>query len=419
MSNQRLFEYVLENYNSVCDKIELDKSVRDILSQPKNELIVHFPVQLDDGSYKVFKGYRIQHNNMLGPYKGGIRYHQDVRLDEVKALAMLMTLKCSLVKLPLGGAKGGIKFNPRKYSKDELDRITRRFTAALGNNIGPAYDIPAPDMGTNDWMMAKMMDTYMNMCSPDQKHNSRGVVTGKPVNCGGTEGRASATGTGVVMCIEEWAKHRRVDLSKATYSVQGYGNVGSWAGVGMHNHGAKLIAVNDHTGTIIDHEGIDSHALRDYVIENGGVAGYRGLEVLDRDEFFKTKVDVMIPAALENQITEKEAKMMDVRLVAEGANGPTTPQGEKVLVKEGVEILPDVLANAGGVIVSYYEWVQNKRSEYWDEDEVHHKLKKKISKAFWACIETSQDLDCDLRKAAYAEALKRLENSYELRGIFP
>lgn len=419
MDSQRLFEYVLQNFNSVCDKIELDSSVRCILTQPKNELIVHFPVQLDDGTYKLFKGYRIQHSNMLGPYKGGIRYHEDVRLDEVKALAMLMTIKCSLVNLPLGGAKGGIKFNPHEYSQEEVDKVTRRFTAALGNNIGPAHDIPAPDMGTNAQTMVKMMDTYMNMCNPDQKHNSRGIVTGKPVNCGGTEGRASATGTGVVMCIEEWAKHNRVDLSKVTYSVQGYGNVGSWAGVGMHNHGAKLVAVSDHTGTIIDERGIDSHALRDYVVEHGGVAGYRDMEVLGRDEFFACKVDIMIPAALENQITEKEAKVMDVRLVAEGANGPTTPKGEVVLKKKGVEILPDVLANAGGVIVSYFEWVQNKRSEYWDEDEVHHKLNKKISKAFWACVDAMRDHDCDLRQAAYIEALKRLESTYQARGIFP
>ena len=419
MDSQRLFEYVLENFNSVCDKIKLDGSVRTILTQPKNELIVHFPVQLDDGSYKLFKGYRIQHSNMLGPYKGGIRYHEDVRLDEVKALAMLMTIKCSLVNLPLGGAKGGIKFNPRDYSQEEVDKVTRRFTAALGNNIGPAHDIPAPDMGTNAQTMVKMMDTYMNMCNPDQKHNSRGIVTGKPVNCGGTEGRASATGTGVVMCIEEWAKHHRVDLSKMTYSIQGYGNVGSWAGIGMHNHGAKLVAVNDHTGTIVDPQGIDSHALRDYVIEHGGIAGYRDLEVLGRDEFFACKVDIMIPAALENQITEKEAKLMDVRLVAEGANGPTTPNGEKALEKKGVEILPDVLANAGGVVVSYFEWVQNKRSEYWDEDEVNHKLNKKISKAFWACIDAMRDHECDMRQAAYIEALKHLESTYQARGIFP
>ena len=419
MGNQRLFEYVLQNFNNVCDMMDLDSSVRTILSQPKNEIIVHFPVQLDDGTYELFKGYRIQHSNMLGPYKGGIRYHEDVRLDEVKALAMLMTIKCSLVNLPLGGAKGGIKFSPRKYSEEEVDKVTRRFTAALGNNIGPAHDIPAPDMGTNAQTMVKMMDTYMNMCNPDQKHNSRGIVTGKPVDCGGTEGRASATGTGVVMCIEEWAKHRRVDLSKTTYSIQGYGNVGSWAGVALHNHGAKLVAVNDHTGTIVDERGIDSHALRDYVKEHGGVAGYRDLETQDRNTFFSTKVDIMIPAALENQITEIEAKLMDVRLVAEGANGPTTPKGEKVLKKKDTEILPDVLANAGGVIVSYFEWVQNKRSEYWDEDEVNHKLKKKLSKAFWSCVEMTQDYDCDIRTAAYIGSLKRLESSYKLRGIFP
>ena len=263
--NVKFLDNVLKKYNAAADLINLESSVRTILSHPKNEIIVNFPVKMDNGEYKIFKGYRIQHNNSLGPYKGGIRYHQEVKLDEVKALAMLMTIKCSLAGLPLGGAKGGVKFNPRDYSNEEIIHITRRFVHALGDNIGPSYDIPAPDMGTNAQTMVWMMDTYMNTREMSQRHNVRGVVTGKSVDCGGTLGRNSATGTGVVMCIEEWAKGTGTDLQNATFSVQGFGNVGSWAAVRLAEHGSKLTAVNDHTGTIVDPNGIDVFALQKYV----------------------------------------------------------------------------------------------------------------------------------------------------------
>ena len=420
MSNKDIFlKNVMKKFNEVCDSINLDSSVKTILSQPKNEIIVNFPVQLDNGEYKLFKGYRIQHNNILGPYKGGIRYHEDVNLDEVKALAMLMTIKCSLAGLPLGGGKGGIKFNPHEYSEGELKRITRRFTHSLGNNIGPDYDIPAPDMGTNAQTMVWVMDTYMNTREQNQRHNVRGVVTGKSVECSGTLGRNSATGTGVVMCVEEWAHENEFNLHGATFSIQGFGNVGSWAAVRLAENGARLTAVNDHTGTIIDEKGIDVFALKEYVAKNGGIAGYDNLEKRSRDDFFAHPVDILIPAALENQITEHEAGLLKVKLVAEGANGPTTPEAEKILESKNIDIVPDVLANSGGVIVSYFEWIQNKTGNYWVEERVHEELKRIITTAYKEVSSYSSKHDSDMRTACFAKSLTTLAAVYSQRGIFP
>lgn len=413
-----LYKFVVDKFDEVAESIDMSPSIRTILSQPKNELMVNFPVKLDDGEHHLFKGYRIQHNNILGPYKGGVRYHQDVRLDEVKALAMLMTIKCALVHIPFGGAKGGVKINPWDYSAEELNRITRRFTVALGNNISPSHDIPAPDMGTNAQTMVAMMDTYMNLSGFD-RHNSSGIVTGKPVDCGGTLGRESATGYGVVMCIEEWAKYKRLDLKGMTFSVQGFGNVGAWAAIGLHNLGARLVAVNDHSGTLIDHDGIAPHDLQDYANEHHQIAGYRGIDLSNRQRFFEEKVDILIPAALENQIDKDEAEVLGCKLIAEGANGPTTPLGEKILSDKGIDIIPDVLANAGGVTVSYFEWVQNRKSETWDEHEVHSKLQKKLTKAFTYVLEYSQNEKVDMRTACYALALERIQSVYKQRGIFP
>lgn len=412
-------ENVLKKYNEVADLMKLNKSVRTILSQPKNEIIVNFPVKMDNGEHVLFKGYRIQHNNSLGPFKGGVRYHADVKLDEVKALAMLMTIKCSLAGLPLGGAKGGIKFNPLKHSKDELKRITRRFIHSLGDNIGPGYDIPAPDMGTNAQTMVWMMDTYMNTREMAQRHNVRGVVTGKSIECGGTVGRNSATGSGVVMCIEEWSKSSGLNLSKASYSIQGFGNVGSWAAASLAKHGAKLTAVNDHTGTIIDQRGIDVLTLKKHVKSTGGIAGYKDLPEHSRDDFFAHPVDILIPAALESQIGPHEAELLNVKLVAEGANGPTTPEGEKILVAKGTDFIPDVVANCGGVIVSYFEWVQNKTCKFWVEEEVQKELRRIITSAYLDVVNISARHNTDMRSASFIKAFGNLQNVYAQRGIFP
>lgn len=415
----KLYTSVKNKIREVSHKLNLSQSVKTILKQPKNEIIVNFPVKMDNGELKLFKGYRIQHNNVLGAFKGGLRFHPCVNLDEVKALAALMTIKCSLVDLPLGGGKGGIKFDPTKLSKAELERVTRRFVSALGSNISPVHDIPAPDVGTNAQIMVWMMDTYMNLAGPNEKHLARGIVTGKTIECGGTLGREQATGRGVVMCIEEWAKINNIDIPTLTYSVQGFGNVGSWAADALNILGAKLTAVSDHTGTIINQSGLDVIRLKEYVKENGGVKGFDNLEERSRESFFSHKCDIMVPAALENQITEDEAEVMNVRLIAEGANGPTTPEAEKMLLEKGVEFIPDVLANAGGVTVSYFEWVQNRTRDSWTEEEVNTKLRRKLQKAYKEVVDLQKEEQVDMRTACYMKSIKNLENVYLQRGIFP
>ena len=417
--SDKLFENVLKSYHKVAETIQLSPSIHTILSQPKNELIVNFPVKMDNGEFKLFKGYRIQHNNILGPFKGGFRYHPDVNLDEVKALAMLMTLKCSLTGLPLGGAKGGIKFNPTDHSEAELERITRRFIHALGNNIGPSHDIPAPDMGTNAQTMNWMMDTFMNTSSVSERQYLKGVVTGKGVSVGGTKGRTQATGTGVVMCIEEWAHATNSDLSQCTYTIQGFGNVGSWAASRMESLGAKLIGVNDHTGTIYCEDGISVNALKRHTQEHRSLQGFEDLPMLTRADFFEIKADILIPAALENQIDIQEANTLQVRLIAEGANGPTTPEADRILTERGIEIIPDILANSGGVIVSYFEWLQNRSGEYWEEGRVNESLHRIITQAYQEVVSISLEKKVGLRTAAYIKALIRLDDVYQDRGIFP
>ena len=414
------FFKVVQNYLEEAAKVaEVTPYISTILSQPKNEIIVNFPVKMDDGSIRLFKGYRIQHNNLLGPYKGGIRYHESVTLDDVKALAAMMTWKCALMNLPLGGGKGGIKFNPSQVSRDELQRITRRFIHALGPNIGPETDIPAPDVGTDAKTMAWAMDTYMNTVGQLSKQAVKGVVTGKPVASGGTLGREKATGQGVVHCITEWAEEKDFNLGGATLIVQGFGNVGSHAAVILSKLGVSTIAVGDHTGYMYNPEGFNPHKLQDWVKKNRSIAGYPGGKPISREEFFRIKADLFIPAALEAQIGVDEARDLQVRLVAEGANGPCTPEGEKVLLERGIDIIPDVLANAGGVTVSYYEWVQNKRSESWTLEEVDHRLEKAMKKAYWEVVEMSRQKKCTLRVAAYAVALLRIAAAYGEREIFP
>jgi len=399
--------------------IDLEPYITTILSQPKNEIIVNFPVRMDDGAIRLFKGYRIQHNNVLGPFKGGIRYHQSVSLDDLKALGAMMTWKCALMNLPLGGGKGGIKFDPNSVSKDELQRITRRFFHALGSNIGPETDVPAPDMGTDGRTMAWAMDTYMNTVGQLWKQSVKGVVTGKPVASGGTLGREKATGQGVVHCITEWAEEKSFQIGGSTLIVQGFGNVGSNTAVILSRLGASTIAIGDHTGYLYNPEGFNPHKLQEYVKRSRSITGYPGGKPISREEFFKIKADIFIPAALENQIGEDEANALQVRLVAEGANGPTTPEGEKILLSRGIDILPDVLANSGGVTVSYYEWVQNKRSESWTLEEVDTRLEKAMKRAYREVVDMARQKKSTLRVGAYAVALQRIAAVYAERGIFP
>jgi glutamate dehydrogenase (NAD(P)+) len=413
------FKVVQDLLDRAAVVVNLPDYVRVILSQPKNELIVHFPVRMDTGEVRLFKGYRVQHSNALGPYKGGLRYHENVTLDDLKALAAMMTFKCALLQIPFGGSKGGIKFDPHRVSSSELQRITRRFVHTLGSNIGPDYDIPAPDVGTNAQTMAWAMDTYANTVGYVQRSSAKGVVTGKPVASGGTLGRDKATGQGLVHCVTEWAKLRGFDLESATMIVQGFGNVGSHTATLLSRLGASLIAVGDHTSYLKTPEGFNAHKLQEYVKIHGSIAGYPNGTPISREEFFATKADILVPAALENQIGRAEAAQLDVRLVAEGANGPLSPEADEILAQRGIDVLPDVLANSGGVTVSYYEWVQNKRSEQWTLEEVDERLEKAMKRAYHEVVDLARTRGCDWRVAAYAVALGRLEAVYREREIFP
>jgi len=414
-----VYENVCRQFNKAADVMDLDHQVRKILSKTTNEIIVNFPVKMDDGRIEIFTGYRVQHNSVLGPFKGGLRYHPAVDIDEVRALATWMTWKSGIVDIPFGGAKGGIQFDPGKYSASELERITRRFTFALGCNIGPEYDIPAPDVNTNAQIMAWMVDTYLSTQPPHSRQANSHVVTGKPVEAGGSLGRDKATGQGVVFTIEEWARDKGFNLDGAIYTVQGFGNVGSWTSRLLKMHNSKLIAVEDASGAIANEKGIDADELTNYVAKTGGVKGYPAAKGIDHKTLLSTRADIFIPAALENQITAKTAPLLQVKVVAEGANGPTDPDGDDILNKKGIDILPDILCNAGGVIVSYFEWLQNKRSEFWDLEEVDSKLHKKIVKAYLHVRDTAKEFNVDWRTAAYIVALRRLEKVYRERGIFP
>jgi glutamate dehydrogenase (NAD(P)+) len=414
-----LYETVVAQFNKAADLMGLDSNIRAILARTENEILVNFPVKLKNGRVEVFTGYRVQHNDALGPFKGGLRYHPSVDIDEVRALAAWMTWKAALVGLPYGGAKGGIQFDPSKYSIEEIERITRRFTFALGANIGPEYDIPAPDMNTNAQIMAWILDTYLSTVPPAERHRHIHVVTGKPVVAGGSLGRDKATGQGVVFCIQQWAQDHGVDLAGVSFLVQGFGNVGSWAARLLCGLGAKLVAVEDVTGSTRNPDGLDVNELFAYAKRRGGVHRYPNGQNIDHIMFMNTQADIFIPAAMENQITEQTAPWLKARLVVEAANGPTSIDGDAILQSRGIEVIPDILCNAGGVIVSYFEWLQNKRSELWELEEVDAKLERMIKGAYVRVQDKSTEMGIDFRTAAYILALSRLEHVYKERGIFP
>ena len=414
-----LFEVATSQIESAMDAINIDIDVRAILAQPKNEIMINFPVRMSDGRFHIFKGYRVQHNNLLGPFKGGMRYHHEANLDEMKALASWMTYKSALHDIPFGGAKGGIRCDPRSLSKTELERITRRFTHALGSNIGPEWDIPAPDVGTNALTMVWMMDTYMNIVGKHDKNAVRRVVTGKTIASGGSYGRSEATGQGLVHCIEEWARDNHFRLDGSSFTVQGFGNVGSHAARLLSKMGAAMVGVGDWKGYIANSEGLNAHKLGEHVAKTGSVAGYKNAEAISRDDFFALDTDIFVPAALELEIGEAEARVLRCKMIAEGANGPTYPAAEKILASRGIDVIPDVLANSGGVIVSYYEWLQNKRSERWDHEEVLVRLERKIKRTYQNVHSYGQKNKFDMRTACYAIGLERLQESYQERGIFP
>jgi|TARA_B100001105_G_scaffold102892_1_gene82548 glutamate dehydrogenase (NAD(P)+) len=420
MSETSLFATALDQFNRGADVIDLTNDLRSILSQPKNEIIVNFPVRMNDGSYRVFRGYRIQHSNLLGPYKGGVRFHPMVDLDEVKALASWMTWKSALCDIPFGGAKGGISFDPTALETDELERVVRRFTHALGTNIGPDHDIPAPDLGSNAQSMVWMMDTYANSTGATERQNVKRIVTGKTLETGGSPGREKATGQGVVFCLQHWADEVGFDLVGATVSIQGFGNVGSATGRILQVHGARLVAVADHAGAITDEDGIDAFELADWVREHGSVAGFPGAMWIEDEDFWSVPADLLIPAALENQITAANAGRIQARAIVEAANGPTTLEAEKILEQRGIDVLPDILVNAGGVVVSYFEWLQNRSAQRWELEDVDFKLREILWKACDEVADIRSELDIASRRdAAYAVALRRLQVVYRQRGIFP
>ena len=415
-----LFATALDQFNRGAEIIDLPGDLRSILSQPKNEIIVNFPVLMNDGSYRVFRGYRIQHSNLLGPYKGGVRFHPMVNLDEVKALASWMTWKSALCDIPFGGAKGGISFDPTALEVDELERVVRRFTHALGTNIGPDHDIPAPDLGSNAQSMVWMMDTYANSTGATERQNVKRIVTGKTLETGGSPGREKATGQGVVFCLQHWADEVGFDLVGATVSIQGFGNVGSATGRILQVHGARLVAVADHAGAITDEDGIDAFELADWVREHGSVAGFPKAMWIDDEDFWSVPADILVPAALENQLTAANVGRIQARVVVEAANGPTTLEAEKILEQRGIDVLPDILVNAGGVVVSYFEWLQNRSAQRWDLEDVDFKLREILWKACDEVVDIRSELEIASRRdAAYAVALRRLQVVYEQRGIFP
>ena len=387
----------------------------DTLKRPKRALIVDIPIELDDGTIAHFEGYRVQHNLSRGPGKGGVRYHPDVTLEEVMALSAWMSIKNAAVNLPYGGAKGGIRLDPKRYSVKELERITRRYTSEIGIIIGPQQDIPAPDVNTNAQIMAWMMDTY----SMNTGATATGVVTGKPVHLGGSLGRVKATGRGVFVTGREAARRINLDLNGARVAVQGFGNVGSAAAELFGQAGAKIVAAQDHTGSIYNERGFDLAELVPYVREHGGVGGFPGAERMNNEEFWDVACDILIPAALEGQITADRARRVKARLVLEGANGPTVPSADDILAERGILVVPDVICNAGGVTVSYFEWVQDFSSFFWTEDEINVRLDKIMVGALKRIWEVADQHGITLRTATFAVACERILQARVERGLYP
>ncbi|GLU30771.1 Glu/Leu/Phe/Val dehydrogenase [Trinickia caryophylli] len=387
----------------------------ETLKRPKRIMIVDVPIELDNGTVAHFEGYRVQHNVSRGPGKGGVRYHQDVTLSEVMALSAWMSVKNAAVNVPYGGAKGGIRVDPRKLSRGELERVTRRYTSEIGIIIGPNTDIPAPDVNTNEQIMAWMMDTY----SMNQGQTATGVVTGKPISLGGSLGRKEATGRGVFVVGTEAARRVGLDIEGARVAVQGFGNVGGIAARLFQEAGAKVVAVQDHTGSLFNAKGVDTVALLAHVAQTGGVGGFTGADPVANEEFWTIETDILIPAALENQITEKNAGKIKTKIIVEGANGPTTTAADDILHDKGVLVIPDVVANAGGVTVSYFEWVQDFSSFFWTEDEINQRLERVMREAFNAVWQVASENSVSMRTAAFIVACKRILMAREMRGLYP
>ena len=415
MDNNNPFEIAMQNFDTAADKLGLEENMRNRIKHPARAMIVSVPVRMDDGNIRRFEGYRVQHSTMRGPAKGGVRYHPQVNLDEVKALATWMTWKCAIVGIPYGGGKGGITCNPKEMSPAELERMTRRYIIEIMPIIGPEKDIPAPDVYTNSQTMAWMMDTF----SMNIGYAVPGIVTGKPLEIGGSLGRESATARGTVYTAESAAKYIGLDLSKATCAVQGFGNAGSIAAKLISELGTKVIAVSDSQGGIFSSNGLDPDAVIKHKKETGSVLGFAGSEDITNEELLIIDCDVLIPAALENSITEKNAADVKAKIIAEAANGPTTPEADRILEEKNVFIIPDILANAGGVTVSYFEWVQNVQHLFWKEEEINERLKTIMDKAFASVMEYKEKYKVYMRIAANMLGINRVAAAAKVRGLYP
>jgi len=409
------YDMALENFDVAAEVLQLDPNIREMIRYPERCLVVHIPIKLENGQIKRFEGYRVQYNTARGPAKGGVRFHPNVTLDEVKALACWMTWKCAIVNLPYGGGKGGVACNPKELSMRELEAITRRYTSGILPIIGPEIDIPAPDMYTNAQVMAWMMDTY----SMTKGYPVLGVVTGKPVELGGSLGRNEATGRGVFYCIEEACEHLNMPLRGAKVVVQGFGNAGSVAAHLLDSAKNYVIATSDSRGCIFNKHGLDIPKLILHKEKTGSVLGFAGSEEISNDELLSLECDILIPAALENTIHKDNAASIRARLIAEAANGPITPEADRILNEKGIFIIPDILCNAGGVTVSYFEWVQNEQHMFWNEDDVYNRLEKVMKSSFRDVLKISRDYKVPMRTAATMLGVSRVAQATKLRGLYP
>ncbi len=409
------WQVALTQFTLAADMLSLKRGVREFLSFPKRELTVNFPVKLEDGSVRVFTGYRVHHSTVLGPTKGGIRYHPDVTLDEIRALAMLMTWKCAVVGLPFGGAKGGVICNPKELSQEELEHLTRRYATEITMFIGPESDIPAPDMGTTPQIMAWIMDTY----SMHRGYSIPAVVTGKPISIGGSAGRIEATGRGVMIVARETARHLGMPLQGARVAIQGFGNVGSIAAIALHSQGCRIIAVSDSRGGVYNEKGIEPQDLLRHKEQTGSISGYRGCDPISNADLLELSCEILVPSAMEGQITKENAPRIKARMIVEGANGPTTPEADEILRDRRIFVVPDILANAGGVTVSYFEWVQDLQSFFWSEEEINERLERIMMRSFREVLTVSQEKKVDMRTGALVRAVGRVAEALLTRGIYP
>ncbi|HET9263977.1 MAG TPA: Glu/Leu/Phe/Val dehydrogenase [Vicinamibacterales bacterium] len=409
-----IFNAMLQEFDGAARLLGLDPGIWKILTHPKRQITVSCPVQMDNGEIEVFTGYRVQYNITLGPAKGGVRFHPDVTLDEVTALAAWMTWKCAVAHIPFGGGKGGVICDPTRMSRREIEALTRRYVAEIVDAIGPEKDVPAPDVNTNDQVMAWIMDTY----SMHVGHTATAVVTGKPIEMGGSLGRREATGRGVMIVTREAAKHLGFDIKGATVAVQGFGNVGSVSADLLSRIGARIVAVTDWKGGVYNDQGLDIPKMLDFVRQHKTIDGFPGGSPLENEQLFGLDVDVLVPAALENQVTMENAPAIKAKVVAEGANGPTTPEAHRHLHERGIFVIPDILANSGGVTTSYFEWVQDRHGYFWTEEEVNTRLEAKMVEAFEDVLDTSIKYKTDLRTAAYIVAINRVATVTRMRGMY-